>query len=69
MKKFHYKPISETDYLSSEQLDSIEMGDKSQCEPSCKKGCSPSNHDGSSTSKPAKEEKCGTNKDQIFLTL
>jgi hypothetical protein len=43
MKKNFYKSISETDYLSDEQLNSIEMGG---CPQSCKQGCSGSNFDG-----------------------
>lgn len=43
MKKNFYKSISETDYLSDEQLNSIEMGG---CSQSCKQGCSGSNFDG-----------------------
>lgn len=43
MKKKFYKSISDTDYLSNEQLNSIEMGG---CDESCKQGCSVSNFDG-----------------------
>lgn len=54
MKKMKFRSISETDFLSDEQLDAVEMGSR-KCEPSCKKGCLPSRHDGQSTVKEAKD--------------
>lgn len=43
MRKFNYKTISETDFLNSEQMNSIELG---VCSAGCKQGCSSGNHDG-----------------------
>lgn len=51
MEKLNYQAIVETDFLNSEQLDYIELGKEDTCEPSCKKSCAPSNHDGSSSVK------------------
>ena len=43
MKKFNYKAISETDFLTSKQMDSIELG---VCSEGCKQGCHDGNHNG-----------------------
>lgn len=58
MEKNNYKAISETDFLTTEQMNSIEMG---VCSAGCKQGCHDGNHDGresESVQELAKQVEC-----------